>query len=85
MDLSHEAYIIKTVICEEAAIIRGALTAPHILMKPRIFQNGDLWWVILGDDRGVLGTGKSPALACESFDKAWRTELADKGEENDKK
>jgi len=69
-DFSHEAHIIQVAICEEAAITRAALTAPHVLMKPRIFPDGDSWCALYGEDlmMGVAGFGASPEEACAAFD-----------------
>ena len=76
-DFSHEAYIVKTAICEEAAIIRAALTAPHVLLKPDIYPDGDQWCALLGSDlqTGVSGFGDTPAAAVAEFDKCWREGL----------
>lgn len=74
-DFSHEAGIIQIAICEEAAITRYALTAPHVLMKPRIFPDGDAWCALLGENlqEGICGFGATPAQAAGAFDDAWRT------------
>lgn len=76
-DFAHAAYIIQIAICEEAAIARGALTAPHVLLKPRIFPDGAKWCALLGDNlaEGVSGFGDTPAEAAEAFDVAWRDGL----------
>lgn len=77
-DFSHEAHIIQVTICDEAAIVRAALTAPHVLMKPRIYPDGDMWCALYGEDlmNGVCGFGASPAEACAAFDKTWETKMS---------
>lgn len=72
-DFSHEAHMIQVSICEEAAIVRGKLTAPHVLMRPRVFPDGTEWCALYGDNlqEGVAGFGATPAKACEAFDLAW--------------
>lgn len=73
---SFAADTIKTAICEEAAIVRGALTAPHALYKPALYPDGSKWCALLGADlmTGVAGFGDTPAEAMAAFDKAWTTE-----------
>jgi len=72
-DFSFTAAIIQETICAEAAIVRGALTAPHVLMKPDIYPDGTKWCALLGDDlqTGISGFGDTPAQACAEFDKAF--------------
>lgn len=50
-----------------------ALTTPHVLYKPRLARDGDMWCALLGADiqEGVCGFGKSPSEAMHEFDKAW--------------
>ena len=73
-DFSQEAYIVQVAICEEAAIVRDRLTAPHVLLKPSVYSDGNAWCALLGDDLqvGVAGFGDTPELACADFDKNWR-------------
>lgn len=75
-EFSHEAYIVKEAICAEAAIVRQALTAPHVLMKPAVFPDGDQWCALYGKDlmAGVAGFGPSPADAMADFDKNWSSQ-----------
>lgn len=45
---------------------------PHILMKPKVYWDGDHWCCQLGDDiTGVCGLGDTPAKACNAFDMIW--------------
>jgi hypothetical protein len=73
-DFSHEAYMIQLSVCEMAGVIQHAVTAPHVLLRPRVFPDGDMWCALLGDDLqiGVSGFGKTPQEACAAFDEAWR-------------
>jgi hypothetical protein len=74
-DISNAAYIIQVSVCEAAGLIQHAVTAPHVLMRPRISPDGDMWCALLGDDLqiGISGFGKTPQEACADFDEAWRT------------
>jgi hypothetical protein len=46
---------------------------PHVLMRPAVFPDGDMWCALYGEDlvRGVAGFGETPELACQDFDKHW--------------
>lgn len=74
--ISFAVDMVKTVICEEAAIVRGALTAPHVLYKPSLFPDGDKWCALFGDNLqvGVSGFGDTPAAAMAAFDHAWNNQ-----------
>lgn len=54
--------------------IQESLTAPHLLMKPVLKPDGDMWCVLYGSDlmEGVAGFGKTPQEAMSAFDKEWR-------------
>lgn len=58
----------------EATITEQARRAPHVLLRPRIFPDGDQWCALLGEDlaTGIAGFGKTPEMACEAFDTAFR-------------
>ena len=73
IDISNYASRVANVLCEEASVIRAALTAPHILYKPELKPDGDQWCALLGADLmvGVVGFGDTPAHAMAAFDKAW--------------
>lgn len=51
---------------------------PHVLMRPKIFKDGNEWCALYGDNLqdGVAGFGKSPALAMQDFDKNWNAQEA---------
>lgn len=53
---------------------------PSMRLKPRIFQDGDQWCALLGDNlqEGVAGFGYSPEKAYLAFDKEWVGEKTDK-------
>ena len=48
---------------------------PHVLMRPRVFPDGNMWCALYGEDlqEGVAGFGKTPAMACHAFDHMWAT------------
>jgi hypothetical protein len=48
--------------------------SPHVLMRPRVYPDGDQWCALYGDNLqdGVAGFGDTPELACADFDKNWR-------------
>lgn len=46
------------------------LTAPHVLLRPRVFLDGNQWCALYGDDIaiGLCGFGPTPRAACNDFD-----------------
>jgi hypothetical protein len=50
---------------------------PFVLLRPRMFPDGDLWCALYGRNmqEGVAGFGITPEQAAEAFDKAWREEV----------
>jgi hypothetical protein len=46
---------------------------PHVLMRPSIRMDGNMWCALYGDNlqEGVAGFGISPELAMHDFDAAW--------------
>jgi len=72
-DFSFEAAIIRETICAEAAIIRAALTAPHILLKAEVKDMGEYWSCFYHD---IYGTGETPQDAARDFDSIWAEQLA---------
>ena len=77
IDVSNDAYIARIAICEAAAIIQGAMTAPHVLYKPTLMPDGTKWCALFGENlqEGVAGFGDTPAEAMAEFDKAWVSQL----------
>ena len=48
-------------------------TLPHVVMRPRVYKDGDSWCALYGENLqdGVAGFGVSPQAACEDFDCTW--------------
>lgn len=84
--LSFAIDVVKTAICEEAAIVRGALTAPHVIYKPDLFPDGTQWCALFGADlqSGVAGFGDTPAAAMADFDTAWTSRKTPSSEVKDR-
>jgi len=63
----------------EACAAEAARQAPHVLMRPALFSDGDMWCALYGESlqEGVAGFGPTPAAAMENFDFAWRNAKAD--------
>lgn len=61
---------------QEAQITEASRRAPHVLMRPRIFPDGNQWCALYGDDiqQGVAGFGNTPEGAAADFDHNWRTQ-----------
>jgi len=76
IDISTDMYIIRSAICEAAAFI----SAPHVRMAPKVFQDGTMWCCLYGENlqEGIAGFGLTPADACIEFDRAWITQLTPK-------
>jgi hypothetical protein len=55
--------------------------APHVLMRPRLSIDGNMWCALYGENvqDGVAGFGGSPEEACADFDSRWRTALSADG------
>jgi hypothetical protein len=49
---------------------------PFMLLRPRMFPDGNQWCALYGDDlmSGVCGFGATPELAAQAFDHAWHNE-----------
>lgn len=56
---------------------QAALRRPFVLMRPRMFIDGNQWCALYGENLqdGVAGFGTSPAAASEDFDRAWYEKL----------
>lgn len=54
-----------------AEVLRAS---PHVLMRPRLYPDGDMWCALYGENLhdGVAGFGVTPEEACDDFDKNWR-------------
>lgn len=46
---------------------------PSMMLKPRVFIDGNQWCALYGEDlqNGVAGFGDSPQAAYDAFDKSW--------------
>lgn len=50
-------------------------SSPHVVMRPRVFRDGDAWCALYSQEDlqiGVAGFGPTPQAACEAFDREWR-------------
>lgn len=61
---------------QEANITELARRAPHVLMRPTVMPDGDMWCALYGANlmEGVAGFGETPEKAMEAFDAAWHNE-----------
>ena len=66
MNISHHIECAAQEICAEN-------TRPFILIKPKVFKDGNEWCCLYGDDlvSGVSAFGKSADLASRNFDTEW--------------
>ena len=50
-----------------------AYQAPHVMMRPKIYPDGNKWCALYGDNiqEGVCGFGDTPANAAYDFDSNW--------------
>lgn len=71
--VAHSARMAYAAIAEDAG-------APHVLMRPAVSIDGDMWCALYGENLqdGIAGFGKSPQEAMADFDKAWWTKLGPK-------
>lgn len=60
----------------EANATEQARRAPHVLMRPAIYPDGNQWCALYGANlqEGVAGFGDTPELACADFDKNWASQ-----------
>lgn len=47
--------------------------APHVIHNAKVFQDGDEFCCLLGENIqvGICGFGKTPKEACDGFDRIW--------------
>lgn len=71
-DWSHSQMMIR----DQFLTVTYEMQRPFVLLKPRMFIDGDKWCALYGDNLqdGVAGFGDSPALAAYDFDKSWAEE-----------
>lgn len=77
VDLSDAFFMANHAITCAAQELNSELLRPSIMIKPRLFVDGDQWCALFGDDlqNGVAGFGDSPDYAYRDFDKNWREPL----------
>lgn len=48
---------------------------PFVILRPKIYPDGDQWCALYGEDlqEGVAGFGSTPDEASRDFDQNWRT------------
>lgn len=65
--------ITASLAAEGVQILRNEMMRPSVTMRPAVFPDGDWWCALYGVNiqEGVGAFGKTPAEACEAFDKAW--------------
>lgn len=75
LDISNDMYIMRVAFCEDVGIARDMITAPHVLIRPDLYPDGDMWCALHGEDlaTGVAGFGETPEKAMAAFDEAWRS------------
>jgi hypothetical protein len=49
------------------------MTPPSVLIRPRVFVDGDQFCALYGENlqEGICGFGNTPEEALEEFDKEW--------------
>jgi hypothetical protein len=74
LDLSWQKEIIVQSITCAAETIQNEHTRPSVLMRPKIYMDGDAWCALYGDNLqdGVAGFGDTPEKAMLAFDAAWK-------------
>lgn len=71
-DVMMNAYCHAVSMC--FAVIAEDAGCPHVLMRPRLYKDGNQWCASYGDmPEGVQGFGDSPGAAMRDFDKQWHT------------
>ena len=72
-DISHQV----AGVAQDFSIAAMEMQRPFVLLKPRMFMDGNQWCALYGEDlqSGVAGFGKSPYLAAQEFDAEWIKKL----------
>lgn len=73
LDISWQKEMIVQSITCMADTIQNQQTRPSVLMRPRIFIDGNQWCCLYGDNiqDGVAGFGDTPEAAACDFDTSW--------------
>jgi hypothetical protein len=60
----------------QADIAERQRARPFILLRPRMFPDGNQWCALYGDNlqEGVCGFGDTPEAAAVAFDEAWKSQ-----------
>jgi len=68
-DISH----ITVCLAQDFSIVAAEMQRPSVLMRPRMFLDGNQWCALYGENLqdGVAGFGDTPALAAAQFDTEW--------------
>lgn len=66
-------YVIPEVVRACMADVANEMTRPFVLLRPKVFPDGDQWCALYGDNLqdGVCGFGDTPAKAATQFDIEW--------------
>lgn len=74
IDVSTDAYMARMAVIEGAWAVQEAMTAPHVLMRPELSVDGNMYCALYGPDlhSGCAGFGETPEAAMADFDKNWR-------------
>jgi len=72
LDSVHQAFMVENHAAAVSTWQRLA-TAPHVLMRPTLSMDGNMWCALYGKDlmKGVAGFGETPLKACDDFDANW--------------
>lgn len=68
-DISH----LTAGVAQDFTIAAMEMQRPFVLLKPRMFPDGNQWCALYGDNvqAGVAGFGDTPAKAATQFDVEW--------------
>jgi len=80
-DISHAVDMVK----HEFLVSAYAQSRPFVLLKPKVYADGNQWCVLYGEtiQEGVCGFGETPAKASQDFDNNWNNQtLTSKQEES---
>ena len=73
-DFSHQAAMIQ----QEFQKAAYEMQRPFVLIKPKMYRDGNMWCALYGDDlqSGVAAFGETPAKAATQFDVEWLNQKA---------
>jgi hypothetical protein len=75
---SNDAYLARLAVSECAGVLMDSLTRPHVLMRPALSVDGNMYCALYGDDlvQGCAGFGPTAAAAMADFDANWSGQKA---------